>query len=400
MQTDWQQFLTQCIETIALVAEYQPEPVFQRVYLEWQNPFKDFESLGKTLNMNGTLNINDNQRSDMVYCVLRDLATMCQTLTRLITTMQGKFLNVNTSNEFVVKIFSISGGAQEMPRNLSHVTYCLLNAIKFIAVNKLHSAGYAGNKLTLTSGFADTFAQLLNSVRILLPWSPIIQNENELKSLIEYVATILLPPSNIVQDFNPRLMTLAAAQFLLTVSSTIRPRYLLDCPSFKQLIQLGIQLNHLDKLAAKTVRNAIVNSFVLPWPNVPNAEQVFDRRLVMLEEYINNLSANLLNVDHSAAVASQHDKIIGVITVVLPALCDILDCHRESTSSVKQMLMHSFKSPITKSLIIYNQFGATNEQIANGVLQFIISVLQTLQIQMGPQHIREMLDTILKTTTW
>lgn len=380
MQTDWQQFLTQCVETIALVAEYQPQPVFQQVYDEWKKPFDQFESLGKTLNMNGSLIINDNQRSDMIYCVLRDLATMCQTLTRLITPMHG--------------------GCQEIPRNLSHVTYCLLNAIKFIAVNKLHSIGYAGNKVTLTSGFADTFAQLMNSVRNLLPWSPIIQNENELKSLIEYVAQILLPPSNVVQDFNPRLMTLAAAQFLLTVSSTIRPRYLLDCPSVKQLIQLGIQLNHLDKLAAKTVRNALVNSFVLPWPNVPNTEQVFDRRANMLAEYINNLSENLLNVDHSAAVASQHDKIVGVITVVLPALGEILDYHRESTTSVKQMLLHSFKSPISKSLIIYNQFGATNEQIAAGVLQFVISVLQTLQIQMGSQPIREMLDAILKTSTW
>lgn len=257
-----------------------------------------------------------------------------------------------------------------------------------------------GNALTLVNGFAETFAQLLNSVRNLLPWSPIIQNENELKSLIEYVAQILLPPSNVVREFNPRLMTLSAAQFLLTVSSNIRPRYLLDCPSFKQLIQHGIQLNHLDDLATKTIRNAIVNSFVLPWPNVPNADQVFDQRANMLEEYINNLSENLLNLDHSAAVASQHDKIIRVITVVLPALCEILDFHRESTTSVKQMLMHSYKSPIGKSLIIYNQFGATNEQIASGVLQFVISVLQTLQIQLGSQYIRDMLDAILKTTMW
>lgn len=88
MQTDWQQFLTQCIETIALVAEYKPQQVFQQVYLEWQKPFERFESIGKTLNLNGSLFINDNQQSDMIYCVLRDIATMCQTLTRLLTSMQ------------------------------------------------------------------------------------------------------------------------------------------------------------------------------------------------------------------------------------------------------------------------------------------------------------------------
>lgn len=31
METEWQQYLTQCIETIALVAEIQPEQVFDSV---------------------------------------------------------------------------------------------------------------------------------------------------------------------------------------------------------------------------------------------------------------------------------------------------------------------------------------------------------------------------------
>lgn len=31
MQTEWQQYLTQCIETIALVAEVQPLQVFEQV---------------------------------------------------------------------------------------------------------------------------------------------------------------------------------------------------------------------------------------------------------------------------------------------------------------------------------------------------------------------------------
>lgn len=88
MQTDWQQFLTQCIETIALVAEYQPQSVFEQVYMEWQKPFDIFDSLGKT--MNGSFIATDDQRSDMICCVLRDLATMCQTLTRILTSMQGE----------------------------------------------------------------------------------------------------------------------------------------------------------------------------------------------------------------------------------------------------------------------------------------------------------------------
>lgn len=423
MLTDWQQYLTQCIETIALVAEVRPLQVFEQVYGEWRKPFEIFESLEKSIDPNGTLIIDDYQRSQLVYCVLRDLSSLCQTLTRLTSILQGnnkeifeKLLNISETkvklkfleshppfccmkkkpiciNNFLC-IFQ-TGCPQEMPKNLSQITYCLIYAIKFIAVNKLHSINLANS--SLSNNFVEIFAQLLNSIRNLLPWSPILQSENELKSLIENVAQILMPPSNILQE--PKIITLAAAQLILTVSSTIRPRYILDCPSIKQIIQIGSNLTYLDRQAASIVRNAIVNCFVLPWPNVTNSEQAFDRRMVMLHEYLHCLSENLLNSDHLAMVHSQQDKMIKVITVVLPMLNDIIDYHRESSSSVKHMLANAYKPSIAKSLLVYNQFGAISEEIAGCVLNFALSIIQTLQIQLGSAYIREMLDVFLETTT-
>lgn len=86
MVTEWQHYLTQCIETIVLVAEVKPLQVFEQVYLEWCKPFEIFESLGKSRDASGSLIIND---SRLVYCVLRDLSSLCQTLTRLIPILQG-----------------------------------------------------------------------------------------------------------------------------------------------------------------------------------------------------------------------------------------------------------------------------------------------------------------------
>lgn len=208
----------------------------------------------------------------------------------------------------------------EIPKNLNQITYCLIYAIKFIAVNKLHSVNF--DERILSSNFVEIFAQLLNSIRNLLPWSPVLQTEHELKSLIENVTQILLPPSNLQQE--PKLITLAAAHFLLTVSSVIRPRYMLDCTSFKQLIQMGNNLSYLDQQASVFIRNAIVNCIVLPWPNLSNADQAFDRRLILLQEYFHNLSEDLLNLDHTV-MHNQQDKVIKVITIVLPALNDIID---------------------------------------------------------------------------
>lgn len=260
-------------------------------------------------------------------------------------------------------------------------------------MNKLHSI--SGDS-SLSANFVEIFAQLLNSIRNLLPWSPILQSEHELKSLIENVAQILLPPSNLLQE--PKIITLAAAQFLLTVSSVIRPRYMLDCTSFKQLIQMGSNLTYLDQQAAITARNAIVNCFVLPWPNVPNADQLLDRRQVLLVDYVNKVSENLVNLDHSA-MHNQHDKVIKVITVILPIHTEIIDYHRDSSSSVKHMLANAYKPTIHKSILIYKEFGAVSEEIASCVLKFSLSVISTLQIQLGSAYISEMLDIFLKTTT-
>lgn len=65
----------------------------------------------------------------------------------------------------------------------------------------------------LSADFIDLFAQLLHSIRTLLTWSPILQNENELKSVIENSAQILMPPSNILQE--SKIVTLAAGNIYL-----------------------------------------------------------------------------------------------------------------------------------------------------------------------------------------
>lgn len=289
----------------------------------------------------------------------------------------------------------IPGGLHEIPKNLSQITYSIIYAIKFIAVNRLHSI--TNENASLSVNFVEIFAQLLNSIRNLLPWSPILQNENELQALIESVAQLLLPPSNVLHE--PQIITLSAAQFLLNVSTAIRPRFMLDCPSFKRLIQMGGNLTYLDQQAASIVRNAIVNCFVLPWPNCSNTEQAYDRRSVMLAEYVHNVGENLLKLDNLITAHSQHDKVIKVITVVLPMLTNIVEYHTDSSSLVKQMLAGAYKDPIAKTMQVYTHFGANSDEVAVCVLNFALNIIKTLQIALGADYIREMLSIFLQTTT-
>lgn len=249
----------------------------------------------------------------------------------------------------------------------------------------------------LGGNFVEIFAQLLNCIRNLLMWSPILQGENELKMLIESVSQILMMPTNALQE--PKMLKLAAAQFVLTVSTVVRPRYMLECPAFKQLIVAGSNLIHLEEQAAAIVRNAIVNCYVLPWPNVSNSEQVFDRRSMMLTNYVNSVANGLLSLDlPMATVHSQHDKVIKVMTVVLPMLNDIIQFHVGSSSSVKHMLANAFKEPIGRTIQLYTHFGAASDEVADCTLNFALTIIRALQLPLGASCIQEMLDIFLRTT--
>lgn len=94
MQSQWQIYLTQCIETIALVAEVQPVQVFEQVYAEWRKPFEIFTTMHKSIDPNGRLIIEDLQRTHLLFAVLQDLSSLCQTLTRLTPILQGLFLSL------------------------------------------------------------------------------------------------------------------------------------------------------------------------------------------------------------------------------------------------------------------------------------------------------------------
>lgn len=87
-ETEWQQYLRQCIETLCLIAEDRPFQVFEQVYSDWQRPFEMFMSLEKSHD-GSALTITDYPRCHLIHCVTRDLASLCQTLTSLIPTLNG-----------------------------------------------------------------------------------------------------------------------------------------------------------------------------------------------------------------------------------------------------------------------------------------------------------------------
>lgn len=120
---------------------------------------------------------------------------------------------------------------------------------------------------------------------------------------------LLVNKINISQIFTSNeLVTSIPAQLLLNITSTIKPRCSLECVSLSQLIQCGSNLAHLDSRAIAYTHQSIVCCFVLPWSNVSNADQDFERRGLLLEEYIGCLGQDLIRLDHTL-INGQLDKV-------------------------------------------------------------------------------------------
>lgn len=224
METEWQHYLRQCIDTIVSIAEGRPFQVFEQVvsvttfffcyhsgrlnafffffpffqYSDWIRPFEQFMTLEKSHD-GRRLTIDDYNKCHLIHCVTRDLTSLCQTLCSLIPVLQAD-RSINGTDAYQRNV-----GPDALPANLHKMAQNLVKAVAFLSRSKLYSLEMAMPQLS--SDFAEIYAQLLSALRCFLGWSA-VRNETELRPLIENVAFTLLPPSNTAHE--PKIVTLAA----------------------------------------------------------------------------------------------------------------------------------------------------------------------------------------------
>lgn len=367
METEWQHFLNQCIEVITSMGEGLPNQVFNQVYAEWQRTFESFLSFENAIDSNSfDMQIYDQNKCHFIHCVLRDLTSLCQTLVSLAGTLES----------------SKSEGCFE---NLLQLTQCLLYFVKFF-MQRRECMQIRHN--SLRQYFVEMFPQVLQALRSLLSLSVFHKPENELRELVDQVGQLLQPSSTMEQQ----IVCLAAAQFLLSVTSVIRPKYMLEIPSIVRLVQFGPNLRHLPAPVQSVTYEMIINCFVLPWQNVPNQEQEFEKRGLVLNEYVTNLGHDIFSNQE------QPSKIQTIQTSsILPIFKDILEYFRDNSTSVKNMIANAFKPIITKTLTIFNSCEC--QEADNLIAEFSLSVLKTLQLQLGIAFVKEMLTIFINWAT-
>jgi hypothetical protein len=143
------------------------------------------------------------------------------------------------------------------------------------------------------------------------------------------------------------------------------------------------------------------NIFILPWNGVAVQDQHLAHRQKLLDDYINKtLASTLVKFDmKTIEMPGVQTQLLSIIAEVLPVLTEILDHYQEHTSHTKNMLANAIKLVVKCCLEIYQKVGSQNAEIAENLLTFFLSVIRTLQLQLGTQAIREYLGLFLQITT-
>ncbi|XP_075158622.1 exportin ellipsoid body open isoform X2 [Haematobia irritans] len=380
-QTEWQQYLTQCIECIALVAESRPNAVFAQVFSHWSRPHIQLQSLQNDIDCGKTFEVIRKLKSQSFPERLRDFATVCQAVVRVAPLMDTNIM---------------TDASSEVNCHLNVLAENLLSTLKFFTSNKLNTIDV--DHSTFQTDYDYLYAQVLMAIRSILPLCQSLKSDHMLLQLFESLGCIFQP--NTIMGSSP-LIYMAASQLLLCISSVIRPKCLLDIPTIVNLMQSGPRLSHLPRQVIANIYISLISYLVLPWKNVDEQQQDYSRRCQILKEYTGCLAQSFLELDLNsvASAASGEAKVSSISLSLLVTFSLVIEFFKDSSNNTKDMLASTFKPIITKALVIYNAFGQSSNAIAITVAEFSLSVLRTLQNQLGFQFIKEMITLFINVNS-
>ncbi|EDV34703.2 uncharacterized protein Dana_GF20811 [Drosophila ananassae] len=383
--TEWQQFLDQCFETLALLANTRgPHVVFAQVYSHWSRPQMYLVSLEHALQhgSNRTYEAARKLKCANVGEILRDFATVCQAVVRLAPLM-------DTSTAATPAI------ADEMECQLRMLSESLLQTLQLLASNRLGNGTNEMDKASFQTDMDNLYAQVLLAIRSIFPLSKSMATDELLHRLFAILGSIFTCNSSL-SAASP-IVQQAASELLLFISTVIRPKCLLEIPQIQSLLQAGSRLGaQLPRQVSINVHISLVSYMVLPWKGVPEQQQDYQRRQWMLREYIQGLAQNFLDLDLGQA---NETKVAATTLSLLGTFTALIEYFKATGGNAKDMLASTFKPILTKALMIFNSFGLCSIAMAITVAEFSLSMLRTLPTHLGGQFIKEMVTLFINVSS-
>lgn len=390
METELQSFRNNCIEVILSAAEMEPFKIFDLLNNELNKDngnLKNFVTLLSTLPdyskeiaiKSSHVRVGDIVRYSgdptfYLHCMCKDLTCLLQAVTQTCNVVLTVTEERNNSILNVIKT-------------------CILT-LKLSNQKKLHL--YHFDSAT-RNDLVELQAQLMSTVRsLMLMRTEIYGNHNEIFQLINSMLEVILPSH--YGSVEPHLVLNAASQLLITISGIIRPNYFLKSPLVEQL--LHSDLTRFESQIRLQVKRIIFNALILPFNNIAvnhTEEQEYEKRREVLQQYVAFISYKFL----SMSISSEHH--VTERTEMRAELKDyenLLNTYEDTNNYTKQILLNAMNPIIKKSIEIF-QFTAKqqnfifDEQDLSTIIDFNLSVVKCLQVQLGSEFVIQIVRLFL-----
>uniref|UniRef100_A0A3Q1FV37 Exportin 6 n=1 Tax=Acanthochromis polyacanthus TaxID=80966 RepID=A0A3Q1FV37_9TELE len=333
------------------------------------------------------LNITAENDCRRLHCSLRDLSSLLQAVGRLAEhfigeVFAGRFSDALAVVERLVEVTCY--GSQT-------TLYDLETAVP--SVLKPDLIDVHAQALAALQAYSHWLAQFYGEVHS--------QNQTQFINLITSAVDASSP---LITAKVPEKLLLSACHLMVSITSTVRPVFLVTLPAVQNIFNLITTENQNRRLpqeAHMLVCRALSNMLLLPWPNLPENEQQWQTRSSNHASLLAALTREYRILRGTVNITPRQpglDDMKAVIKQTLPVLRDIVDSISSESTKSRQICYQSLQESVQVSLSLFPVF-IQQPDVTDEMLAFFLTLFQALRVQMGVAFTGQIIHTFLSMFT-
>ncbi|KAK6481864.1 exportin-6-like [Huso huso] len=388
-QTEWQRYLRQSLEVVAKVMELLPTHAFSTLFPVLQENLDVYLGLQQFIVTSGTvrrLNIAAENDCRRLHCSLRDLSSLLQAVGRL-------------TEYFIGDVFAARfNDALTVVERLVEVT-CYGSRI---SLYDLETAVPTVLKPDLIDVHAQSLAALQAYSHWLAQFYSEVQQQNQ-ERFVSLITSAMDATTPLIGSKVPEKLLLSACHLLVSISTTVRPVFLVTVPAVQNLFNLitDSSARRLPPEAQVLVCRALSNILLLPWPSLPESEQQWHTRSTNHANLLSALTRHYRLLRGSASLQPRRvglEDMKAIVHQTLRVLKDVVDSISGESTKSRQICYQSLQESVQVSLALFPVF-IHQPDVTDEMLSFFLTLLQGLRVQMGVPFTEQIIQTFLNMFT-
>ncbi|CAG5897647.1 unnamed protein product [Menidia menidia] len=389
-QTEWQRYLRQSLEVVAKVMELLPSHAFSTLFPVLQENLEVYLGLQQFVVTTGSsrrLNITAENDCRRLHCSLRDLSSLLQAVGRLAEHFIGEVFAARFTDALAVveRLVEVTCYGSQMS------LYDLETAVP--SVLKPDLTDVHAQALAALQAYSHWLAQFYSEVHS--------QNQRQFINLITSAVNASCP---LITAKVPEKLLLSACHLMVSITSTVRPVFLVTLPAVQNIFNLITAENQTNRLlqeAHMLVCRALSNMLLLPWPNLPESEQQWQTRSSSHANLVAALTREYRILRGTMSINTRQpgvDNVKAVIQQSLPVLRDMVDSISGESTKSRQICYQSLQESVQVTLNLFPVF-IQQPDVTDEMLAFFLTLFQALRVQMGVAFTGQIIHTFLSMFT-